>query len=402
MAKLSFFSDVRRPDKFGRLPIRLLISNGTSTTTVTTGIVTDPKYFVGEPTQVLVRSAPQAQATNRTLYSIYTRYYDAILTLEQQNRLQYMTAAEIRRTAEGADDLQGEGAQSDFLAFFKEYGDSRNSEKTRKSYTYVAGVLRAYCEERRIKKLTFQDINYSMLTDFARWMRSTGKGDCARHMIESYVRAAYKEAEKRHIISRDNDPYFDYSIASVPPKEIETLTAEDIFKLACAKLDNAGKEQARDVAMMSFFLCGVNLLDLYEMGVPQNGEVVYIRHKTQTKNLRPVHVRIEPELQELLDKHKGKDALLHFKETYASYDTFQRRLNRLLKEVGAELGVDYTFAKIRRTWSSIAGELEISDRVIDKSMGHMDATVKDRHYEKYDWSRTARANRAVIDHVLNL
>jgi hypothetical protein len=28
-----------------------------------------------------------------------------------------------------------------------------------------------------------------------------------------------------------------------------------------------------------------------------------------------------------------------------------------------------------------------------------DKSVKDMHYEQYDWSRTARANRAVIDAI---
>ena len=63
---------------------------------------------------------------------------------------------------------------------------------------------------------------------------------------------------------------------------------------------------------------------------------------------------------------------------------------------------DVNMARIRRTWASIAGSLDIADRVIDKSMGHVDSTVKDKHYEQYDWDRTARANRAIIDAILNV
>jgi hypothetical protein len=28
--------------------------------------------------------------------------------------------------------------------------------------------------------------------------------------------------------------------------------------------------------------------------------------------------------------------------------------------------------------------------------------VKDRHYEQYDWSRTAEANRKIIDYIKSL
>lgn len=401
MAKLSFFADNRRPDKYGNLPIRLLLSNGTSTTTISTGISTSPKYFVGEPTQVLMRTAPQSQEYNRILYNLYARYFNTIIELEHNNCIRYMTAAEIRKFAE-EDKMSrmGNNGYTDFISFFKEYGEGRNTENTRRGYTYAVSILYEYCKARHIRELRFSDVNYSMLTDFARWIRSTGRGENTRHILESYVRAAYKDAEKRHIISRENDPYFDYSIAPVPQKDIDILTAEEVYRLANAHFDTKSKRLARDVAMMSFYMCGVNLLDMYEMSSPSNGEVVYIRHKTEGKSLRPVHIRIESELQSLIDKYKGGEHLFYFKETYSKYDTFKRRIGKTLNEISTELGTEYTMAKIRRTWSSIAGMLEVSDRVIDKSMGHMDKSVKDRHYEHYDWNRTARANRMVMDYVL--
>ncbi len=402
MAKLTFFADNRRPDKHGMLPIRLLISNGTSTTTVTTGVSTLPKFFVGEPTQVLARSAPQAQEINRSLYNVYAKYFDAILDLEQQNRLRYMTAADIRKAADMMNTPQYGGTSnvSDFVAFFKEYGKSRNTAKTRKSYEYAEGVLREYCADRHLNPLPFSHVNYAMLTDFARWLRDTRRGESTRHMIECYVRAAYKEAEKRHIISRDNDPYFDYSIAPVPQKDIETLTADEVRALACARLFSVNNKRARDVALMSFYLCGVNLLDLYEMDAPKNGEVVYIRHKTQRVNRREVHVRIEDELQALIDKYRGDNALLCFKSECSSYETFQRRITLHLRAISKEIGIDITMAKIRRTWATIAGELDVPDLVINKSMGHIDNTINTRHYVEYKWSKTADANRRVIDYVL--
>ena len=399
MAKLSFFADNRRPDKYGRLPIRLLISNGASTTTITTGISTSPKYFVGEPTQVLVKSSPQAQEANVILYNIYARYFDAIVDLERKCRLSHMTAAQIRQAAEENERRAAAQDNEDFIAFFKEYGNSRSAAKTRKSYGYAENVLREYTDFRHWRRLTFADINYSTLTDFARWLRNTDRGESTRHMLESYVRAAYKEAEKRHVISRENDPYFDYSIAPVPQHDIETLTAAEIHTLACARLNSINKECARDIAIMSFYLCGVNLLDLYEMDIPKNGEVVYVRHKTIRKNKRAIHVRIESELQAIIDRYQGKDAMLRFKEDYASYETFQRRMNLALKKVSEDIGIDISMAKIRRTWATIAGELECPDYIINKSMGHMDNSVNDRSYRDYKWHLTAKWNRKVIDHV---
>ena len=153
--------------------------------------------------------------------------------------------------------------------------------------------------------------------------------------------------------------------------------------------------------MMSFYLCGANLLDIYNLTTQEGNEVVFLRHKVEQRNKREQHIHIEPELQELLTKYHGKAHLLNFAESTPNYETFQNRMNKLLLCVSKRLGFKVTIAMIRRTWSTIAGSLDISERVIDKSMGHTDQTVNRRHYDKYDWSRTARANRAVIDAIQN-
>ena len=91
--------------------------------------------------------------------------------------------------------------------------------------------------------------------------------------------------------------------------------------------------------------------------------------------------------------------MLSFKDKYANYESFRHKIGHRLTEVSGVVGFNVTMAKIRRTWATIAASLDIPDRVIDKSMGHIDSTVKNKHYEQYDWNRTARANRSVIDAI---
>jgi hypothetical protein len=35
-------------------------------------------------------------------------------------------------------------------------------------------------------------------------------------------------------------------------------------------------------------------------------------------------------------------------------------------------------------------------------MGHVDKTVKDVSYERYDWGLTAKSNRKIIDHIQSI
>lgn len=400
--------------KNGMAPIRLRINHGKTAAYIPTGVSIEPKYFnSGSLYDPISRKAPNVAAKRERVVEM-VQAFDSWLLSVSVEELSHLTAKDIRvrvYTHTGANNKEvtevvierkqrmPHDAQ-DFVVFFEKYGDGRRTEKTRKLYTYAWNVLRAYCADRGLQTLYFDDINYQRLGDFARWLRATGKGESTRHGIESYVRAAYKEAQKMHIVDRANDPYFDYSIAPVPQKDIECLTIEQMRALAEIDLSDAtGLCRARDCAMMSFYLCGANLLDIYNLTKQEGNEVVFLRHKVELRNKREQHIHIEPELQVLMDKYQGKAHLLHFAESTPNYETFQNRMNKLLLGVSKRLGFKVTMAMIRRTWSTIAGSLDISERVIDKSMGHMDQTVNRRHYDKYDWARTARANRAVIDAI---
>ena len=411
MAKITLNLD-ERTIKNGCAAVRLRINHGKTAAYIPTGVAVEPKYFQPSLYDPINRKAPNVMAKRERIVELVLRFDSWLLTASDEELAQ-MTAKDIRtRLLVPAPAINKEcvpvpirrkpNDAQDFVVHFGKYADSRLSEKTRKSYTYAWNVLREYCHERGVQTLYFADVNYQRLGDLARWLRETGKGEATRHMIESSVRAAYKEAQKMHIVDRANDPYFDYSIAPVPQKDIECLTAEQLRALMELDLSaTAGLERARDCALMSFYLCGANLLDIYNLP-PMSGEVVFVRHKVQGASQRALHIRIEPELQALLDKYKGTEMLLRFAERTPNYDTFQSKVNHLLREVSKKLRFKVTMAMIRRSWASVAGSLDISDRVIDKSMGHLDASVKDRHYEQYDWSRTARANRAVIDAVRGL
>lgn len=420
MAKISLNLD-ERSVKNGMAHIRIRINHKKSCAYVSTGIYVEPQYFItGSLYDPIHRKARLAAEKREQVANIVSKFEEWLADVDR-NELLSMSAKDIKERVCGTNtrdninvpacidmrtyaNARGRMANdpTDFIIWFREYGDGRRSDKTRKSYEYAWNVIIEYCTARRMQTIYFSNIDYSLLTDFARWLRETGRGESTRHMIESYVRAAYKEAQRCKMVGRDSDPYFDYSIAPVPQKDIDYLTPEQLRALAALDLsETAGLDRARDCAMMSFYLCGANLLDIFMLDSDsiQGNDVVFVRHKVSNRNQRAQRINIEPALAVLMDKYKGKSLPLRFAESTPNYDTFQSKTNKMLKDVSKKLGFKVTMALVRRSWSSIAGMLEIPDRVIDKSMGHMDRSVKDRHYEQYDWSRTAKANRQIIDFV---
>lgn len=435
MAKLSLNLDTRS-SKNGTGQIRLRINHRGTSAFVGTGVYVEPQYFIAGNLYDPIRSKAPMAMTLRDKVARVVRAVEEFIAETDKATLNGMTATDIREKALGsgtesqyqygsgsysggadctaygaknapADAFSGSfcrmtastkrNAQSgDFVAFFEEYGESRRTDKTRESYAYAAKVLRLYCAARGLRTLTFYDVNYARLVDYARWLSET-KSPATRHMFESYVRAAYKDAQKRRLVSRDLDPYYDYSIKPVPLKDIETLTAKEMHALMVCDPKLGGQRMGRDIALMSFYLCGANLIDLYEM---QDGkECVFVRHKIEHRYQRELHIRIEPELAALVERYKGDGMLLAFKTKYPNYESFRHKIAHRLRELSGELGFAVTMPKIRRTWATIAGELECPDSVINKSMGHVDATVNDRSYKDYKWSQTANWNRKIIDYI---
>lgn len=398
MAKLSLNLD-ERSLKNGMAHIRLRINHRGTSAFVSTGVYVEPEYFISGSLYDPINRKAHMAIEKRDKVAALVQQVDEWLHDLSHSELAGLTANDIRERALAPTRKKQTGAPDDFLAWYEQYANSRRTEKTKSSYLYGLNVLREYCAACRVFTLSFKDIDYARLSDFAQWLRSTGRGESTRHILESYIRAAYKEAQKRHLISRENDPYYDYSIAPVPVKDIDCLTVEQIRILKNADLRTNGMQMGRDLAMISFYLCGANLLDIYEMPEPDAGSAVFIRHKVELRDQRQVKIHIEPELEVLIRKYRGKGAMLSFKATYANYESFRHKIAHRLTEVSGVVGFPVTMAKIRRTWASIAGSLDVPDHVIDKSMGHVDTTIKNKHYEQYDWDRTARANRCVIDAI---
>jgi hypothetical protein len=451
MARLSLNIDTRS-EQNGMVPVRLRINHKATSAFVPTGVKVEPQYFIaGSLYDPIHRKAYMAVEKREQIARLVKRFEDYLLDLDKWE-LERLTAPQIKDIVLGVNyygmkaaaspsattlmpatgagrmscgrqtanakvhtsdmsgfggiggQLVGKGKKSpqsgDFVAFFEEYGESRRTPKTQESYAYCAKALRSYCWARGLMTLTFSDVNYGRLTDFAQWLAANGKGDATRHMMESYVRAAYKDAQKRHIVSREDDPYFDYSIAPVPQKDIDCLTAKQMAKLMRLEIQHPYMQMARDMALISFYLCGANPLDIYEMVEAKDGDAVFVRHKVNRHLQREICIRIEPELAALVEKYKGDGRMFLFKQTYPNLDGFRHKIAHRLRALQEPLGFAVSMPKIRRTWATIAGELESPENVINHSMGHVVGTVNARFYERYDWSLTAKWNRKIIDYIL--
>ena len=167
------------------------------------------------------------------------------------------------------------------------------------------------------------------------------------------------------------------------------------------------QQRYRDIFMLIFYLCGINMIDLAELKEIKNGYICYRRSKTN----KLYTIKVEPEAAEIINKYKGKNYLINIKDNYKNYYDFTRRMNKALQRFGecSKVGrggrkvIDSCFPHLtsywaRRTWATIAAELDIPKETIAAALGHGAKNVTDI-YINFDTKKIEAANRIIIDKI---
>lgn len=174
-------------------------------------------------------------------------------------------------------------------------------------------------------------------------------------------------------------------------------------------------EKYRDIFMLGFYLIGINISDLLELPVNciKKGRIRYRRNKTS----RLYDIKVEPEAKAIINKYKGTKHLLSVLDDGTKETSFRKRLNDYIKRIGPTTMVknkrgalvkkeiiplhpDIVWYTARRSWATIAAELDIPKEIIGKALGHSewDNTTTDL-YISFDYKKVDEANRKVLDYL---
>ena len=172
------------------------------------------------------------------------------------------------------------------------------------------------------------------------------------------------------------------------------------------KIENTGKELnlARDMFLLSFYLCGINLKDLLSVHFDNSNYLSFERSKTSRSKRGDsrLTIPIHAVAAQIIDKYlkKGKIDLGYS----FSYQNLQRFINRGTKKMRKSLEINSTvcFYSARKTFAQFASELGIPDGVIDYCLGHSDKSRGViRYYTKVKQKQAEIAINRVIDYVNN-
>lgn len=252
-----------------------------------------------------------------------------------------------------------------------------------------------------MRKLPVSNITVSFLQNYSESLREKPR---AQSLYMGEFRHLYRELRLHYEV--ENNPFEKFKIPKQILKGKRALDISIIRKVFAYDGTYKRAVIARDCCILSFFLMGMNSVDLYSAKTIKNGRICYERTKTKNRrsDLAYTEIDILPEIKTLLEKYKGKNHIFDFCEKYTTYQDFNRAINIGLKKIGEEIGIDgLQFYAFRHSWATIAyNEVGIDKYVIHEALIHISRdTAIDDVYIKKDYARINEANRKVINYLLN-
>lgn len=328
---------------------------------------------------------------------------EALLNLSRQGLPSSISAIEIRDMVLkeiGYYKETPQDAKNSFLSRFHDYMESRSTEGTRAIYNDTYNKLVKFTS--KDEQLTFEDIDVRWLTSFDSFLSKTMKSQNSKSIHFRNIRAVFNAAITDEVTT--NYPFRKFKIKS-EETEKRSLSLEQLHIFMSANLE-PWMERYRDVFMLLFGLCGINIIDLCHLKEVNGDRVVYRRAKTH----KLYSIKVEPEIKSLIYKHKGKDWLLDILDNYGKSQDFNRRLKRGLDAIIAYINKQLPKQKqlprissywARHTWATLASDIDIPIETISAALGHSYGCATTAIYIRFNQKKVDAANRKVLDYVYN-
>lgn len=392
MAKITLVLDTRRANVHGRYPILLRLSHNSKSTSIGTGVAVLAEHWCGEVDRAVTSQCPNARQLNADLETLYFKYSNALRRLEQTEDIRTLPVTELKNRIIGGDKPHETERLTDYFA---RYADSRRKENSRIASRLTLNTILAYCGP-----MYFTQATVPWLKAFESHLIERGNSTNTRAFHFRNIRAVFNSAINDEVIGQELYPFRKFKIKS--GKKAQTvLTKEQLQTLLHYPFRTKTQQMARDLFALSFYTCGLNMIDLYQLTELKNGRAVFVRTKIATRNDDAISLLIQPEARAIIDRYRGRTHVLSFAEEYPTYETFANRMQKAIRRIGTQLDIEHLkFYAARYTWATLADKLGINEKEISKGLGHVDTSVAGKYYIAYDWTKVDRANRQVIDYVL--
>lgn len=419
--KIKWYLDLRRTSDEGKGRLYMVIYNNGTAAQIATGLMLHKEEF--EAGKVV--GVPMAGKLTQMLGIKRAKLQLDIEELAVSGyEVDKMKAAEIKKAVmakrgndgeEGNGEGNGAGSETAFGTFAEKFIARRGKEKTRQVYEMTLRKMGGYCD---VGRLRFADISVGWLRDFEQWLGETCSVN-TRGIHLRNIRAVMNAAIDEGVVPADLYPFRRFKIKKEETMK-RSLSVGDLRRLRDYPCEGWQRKYV-DVFMLSFYLAGINLVDL--MGLPPLGADGVIRYR-RSKTGVLCQLSVPPEARAIIERYRGERHLLWFGERLKpgaeGWHDWLHRFNEGLQKVGPSgymyvrrkgqcggkqrvkvynaLFPELTSYWARHTWATLAAEIDVPDAVIDAALGHRSPCRMADIYIRRDARKVDEAVRRVIEY----
>ena len=310
-----------------------------------------------------VVGVPNAQYINLQLRTRMNDFYKACDELED---IDYYTCAQLvnmltKRSGQKTDLKTVEQISEDMLA-------NRQHAWSKSTIAGFKQGIRRFIEHFG-KDFVLVTLTHENVLEFHKYLEKQGYSQTSVGMRMDSLKRLVKYAIRHDYVKYRVYPFLDYKSVKSAKRDI-ALSLELPRKMRDMPLTDKWEIYARDLFMLSFYLCGMNLADILRLDLTQD-YVSFIRQKTfKRRDANDVtEFTIQPEARAILNKYLTPEGKLQF-NGFTTERSIQHINADHLKKLRPKLGYEkLIFYSARKTFTQLANELMIKDSVIEYCIG---------------------------------
>lgn len=290
---------------------------------------------------------------------------------------------------------------------------NRGQERTSRNYKWSLQHMERFAET--------DNIMFSRLTSafLNRWVESLSTTTRSKEQYPVCMREVYKAAirefndEERGIVKLNNP----WKNVTIPRSDVPEKRAIPASKLRAffnvvpdrSRFTNPLMEVGQDVALISFCMCGLNAVDIFNAKKDQYDGCIFHYERQKTRSARSdrgyFEVRVPAFLKPTFEKYLSTDNnspwLFNFHDRLSTSDSFCANVNTGIKQIWEKVEPGYraSLYAFRHSWATIAqNECGATMNDVDFGLNHSINRMA-KVYVKIDFTPAWILNEKVIDFV---
>lgn len=376
--------------KDGKHKIRIMLSHNSAATYIPTDCIIDDmsQFRNGQ-----VKGRPDADRMNVKLRKLLNYYQDIIDNIAYINNYSCVELREILVKKKTHDNAKFSDAMSAYLDELKE----EERYKSEKLYRLACQSFIRECGDMFLTMITEKDIKI-----FRRNLEKRKLSSTTVRIYMTLVKVVIHFAVKRKMCKFEDDPFEDVSTPSANIRELD-LTIREIKAIRDLEAPKYNICVARDIFMLSYYLGGMNLVDMLEVDFRKN-YIEYYRQKTKNKKHgeSKTAFSIQPEARDIINKYMKKNGKLVF----GKYDTFGKAysvISRKMDELAELAGIQkrVVFYSARKSFVQHGFDLGIALETLEYCIGQSMKTNRPIfNYVRVMRNHADKAMRQIFDSLL--